>query len=580
MKEKITNLVKIARSRYGVQSGLLRAAIVAVLVLLIAGAGVFAFAATSSKEAINVDASKTKVAVEQPAISVAVVGADNLASASGTLGNSWPGEIISSQLSQIQPQREGVITDWRVRIGDVVSAGDILGKISAPPATPELIGMLTEKTEALTMAKSGADIADEYAAKEKARLETLEKTITGSTSGINDSLPTTLSRMREKVETKRAALRSFIEKALSAQILKTSRYTDWRQIGSGINLSSDLYGGFSQQLQIDYGWSAALLAAELKKSTAPPIETASKYFTLAVQLGEKSIIGSDPSVDEFRTMAADDKKEFLEALADYQESMADLADKETEYQLMISEKKAMLEKDRLMAHAEVAAKEASYGTVANQIKDGLYIIAPRGGTVSAIYKNVGDLVDPAMKIAAIAGGNANNLLVRMRIPNNIRKPSVGESVHVTRPGFPADMRIATITGVGAVLDEDGSYMADATLTEKTDWSAGASVRVIPPQNMETPLIQFSAVWWSKTGLPHIWGVSEAGRIFARKITIGRTIGSSVEVYDGIKNGDSYIVTTTPAIAEDMLLSDVPHENVGADSSDTPKEKKPMGGMEM
>jgi hypothetical protein len=444
----------------------------------------------------------------------------------------------------------------------------VLGKISAPPATPELIAMLSESTEAVRMAQAGATIADEYSRTEKARLD-----------GLTTSL--VVSRMKERAETRAGELRSFIEKMLTSHVRMTSPSTvDWRLISSGSYALDDMFGVASEQARSNYGFALLTLVEKFKASNEPPIEAAKKYFAASLFLADKSLATTGSSVDDFRVMVVEDRNDFLGMLADYQESLADIADKETEYILMIGEKKAMLEKDRLMAYAEADAKEDAYRTVSNEIKGGLYIVAPRGGTISAIYKNVGDLVDPAMKIATIAGGDMNSLLVRMRIPNNIRKPSVGELVFVVRPGFSADKRTAKITGVGSVLDEDGSYMADATLTEKSDWSAGIAVRVIPSQNLETPMIQFSAVWWSKTGLPHVWGVSEAGRIFARKITIGRTVGSSVEVYDGIKNGDSYIVTATPAIAEDMLISDVPHENVGAGSSDAPKEKKPMGGMEM
>lgn len=578
MKEKIANFVNSVRLRYTAQSRFFQ--IVTAGVALVLVGGVVVFAATSGNKVVNAEADKTKTAVDQSAVSVAIVGVDDSASISGTLSNSWPGEIISSEVSHLQPQREGVITNWFVRIGDVVSAGDVLGKISAPPATPELTAMLAEKTEALTMARTGAAIADEYATKEQTRLAELEKSIVQPVAGTSSFVPTTISRMREVAETMRAGVRSSIEKILDAHILKTTTKTSWRQIDSSPDIPNLLYGALDSQTRNDYQLALTTLAGELKKSSDAPIEAARKYLAAAERLVDRSIIGSDSSVDEFRTMVGEDRKEFSEIFASYQESLADVADKETEYALMIGEKKAMIEKDRLMAHATVKANEASYNTVANQIKGGVYVIAPRGGTVSAIYKNVGDLVDPTMKIATVAGSDRKNLIVRMRIPNNIRKPSVGELVSVVRPGFSADKKMATILGVGAVLDENGSYMADATLTEKADWSAGVSVRVIPPQSLETPMIKFSAVWWSKTGLPHIWGVSEAGRIFARKITIGRTIGDSVEVYDGIKNGDSYIVTPTPLVAEDMLINDVLRENIEADSQDVPKEEKPMGGMEM
>ncbi|MEK7498843.1 MAG: hypothetical protein AAB611_03240, partial [Patescibacteria group bacterium] len=80
--------------------------------------------------------------------------------------------------------------------------------------------------------------------------------------------------------------------------------------------------------------------------------------------------------------------------------------------------------------------------------------------------------------------------------------------------------------------------------------------------------------------PYVWGVSEAGRIFARKIIVGRTLGASVEVYEGLKNGDSYIITPTSDMKEDMFFDD---GKKTSDTTNTPAKssgEEPMGGMEM
>ncbi len=502
-------------------------------------------------------------------LGIAVVGAETVAG-NESLGSSWPGEIISSEISQIQPQREGVITNWRVRIGDAVSAGDVLGKISAPPATPELITMLAEQTEALARAKAQASIADEFAAKEQLRFNALRGSIESNATSSADFSFTALESMRKKADVKRDAVRSFIEQAISGHVLMVSSATDWRYFRS---LNRDSYGQLNQSIQNAYELSLLTLIIKLKSSTDLPIENAQDYFALAVRLANSS--GDEATVNGFKTMVVADQKEFLEMLADYRMAQAEVADKETEYKIMLSENSAMVEKDRSMAHAEVKAMEASYNTVANEITNGLYIIAPRAGIVSAIYKKVGDLVDPGMPVAVIAGHDNSGLIVRMSIPNNIRKPAVGEMLFAVRPGFPTDIRRVKITGIGISLDEMGSYMADATLIDRADWPIGASVRVIAPQNSSAPVIKLSSVWWNEEGAPNVWGVSEAGRIFSKKIIIGRTLGTLIEVYEGIKNGDRYIMNPAPDIREDMLLDDiVPKDN------NAPAKSGGMGGMEM
>ena len=202
-------------------------------------------------------------------------------------------------------------------------------------------------------------------------------------------------------------------------------------------------------------------------------------------------------------------------LSDYRMVQTELDDKETEYKIMVNEGGAMVEKDRLMAQAEADAAETAYKTVAREINGGSYIISPRAGTVSAIYKKVGDLVDPTMPIAVISGTNNSNLIVRMNIPNNIVKPKKGDEISIVRPGFPRDIYKAKILGIGTTLNEAGSYMADAVLIDKVNWPASASVRVIASENSNLPIIKISSILWDENGLPYMLGLSEGGRIFIK-----------------------------------------------------------------
>jgi multidrug efflux pump subunit AcrA (membrane-fusion protein) len=146
--------------------------------------------------------------------------------------------------------------------------------------------------------------------------------------------------------------------------------------------------------------------------------------------------------------------------------------------------------------------------------------------------------------------------VRIRIPSNINRPAPGDLVTVIRPGFTNDKRQAKILGVGSSLDETGSYSADAILTDSVDWPVGSSVRVIPVKNSNTPSIKSSSIFWSEGGIPHIWAVTDAGRIFAKKITIGRTLGDSIEITEGLRSGEKYITDPTLDIGENMFVDDL------------------------
>lgn len=546
------------------------------LLLVIATTAVYS---SMNKGGAVADTMSSDTSTSEDASIVTTFGVNGTGTESLVSNNSWPGELVSADISQIQPQRAGIITDWRVHIGEYVSQGEVLGKISAPPATPELIKMLAEQTEAVTKARAQVTISDEFATKEQARLNALKSSLENGSATGSDLTFTSLTRLREKVDVKKKAMRAFVEQAISTHVTTLSNATTWKSFSNSSTVNGQ-YGALDQSTQYAYKVALSSLIEKLKTSQDVPIEDAQNYFALAVKLANNS---NDESTSAFKTVTANDQNGFSAVLSDYKDAQAMLADKETEYKLTISEQSSSVEKDRSMAYAEAKASEAAYSTVAGQITGGLSITSPRSGTVSAIYKKVGDLVGPEMAIAVIAGKDNSKLTVRIRIPSNTNRPVSGDMVSVIRPGYTKDVKQAKILGVGTTLDETGSYLADAILQDNVDWPVGSSVRVVPVKSSNTPSIKTSSMWWSEGGIPHVWAVSDAGRIFAKKITIGRTLGDSIEVTDGLKSGEKYITDGTLDITENMSIDDLvkqvaPPETTTSSSEKSGKKKDDMANM--
>ncbi|MFZ2983673.1 MAG: hypothetical protein WA053_01175 [Minisyncoccia bacterium] len=489
---------------------------------------------------------------------VATVGV-NEATGTADLGNSWPAELISSSIVQVQPQREGTIVDWRVYVGETVAAGDVLGHISAPPATPELIAMLADQTQMVTEANAQMRVTDDYTAREKARYAELSSAIENARSATSTSLADAsfpaLASIRAQVGVQQSALRTVTEAAFGGQVAMVLNMNDWRYARNGV--FNRAYGAGNQSVQNEYIAAIPAFAEALQKNTDVPIAQAQAYFALAVRVANSTI--DDPAEmalnASFKTSVVTDQKDFLMALAEYRDAQMALADKETEYRLMIQEKSAMLVKDQSMAISSAEAAQTAYRTVAAQVNGGTAIVATRSGTVSAIYKKVGDLVGPEMPIATLSGYSSQGLTVRMHIPSTVQRPAVGDVLSVMRPGFPSDVQKVKLIGVGTSLDDTGSYMADALLIGSTNWPVSASVRVLAPKESGMT-VQSSAVMWGEGGVPQVWAISSGGRIFAKKITVGRTLGEVTEVYGGLENGDRYIAKAIPDIHEDMLLDNL------------------------
>ncbi|MBI2120213.1 MAG: HlyD family efflux transporter periplasmic adaptor subunit [Parcubacteria group bacterium] len=497
-----------------------------------------------------------------------------------TAENSWPGEIVSLNNLPVQPGREGTISGWFVRIGQYVREGQTLGTLSRPPQTPDVVNMLSEKQEDLSRTRASVSAEREFTEKRIAQLRQLRADTEQLALYKTDLLGAnggTLSAVASKKETAQSVLRGSIMKtfpmmftqasipasgAFSSVSLKTT-------IGA---LNSNLRNGFPEI--ITRAWS------ELGNENIVPEQSGLRYFDSALKLVNASIADGDmltgKDLDSLKSMLITDQSMFTSALGEIKNMEIESVNIKKESVDKLSEidkELAELQKMLAVSEGEIIAKESAYGTIAASINGGYSITAPKSGTVSAIMKKPGDFVSPGMPVATVTSGK-NEQFVRMRLPNNVRKPKIGEIFSVIRPGFANDARKARLVGIGSSLDENGSYMADAIFTEAIDWPAGASVRVIIPSNSLAITIKSSAVVFGEGGKPYVWGVTEAGRVFKKPITIGRIMGENTEAYEGLKNGDRYVVLPTSDIREDMLVNEVKGEEQG--ESDYDKAMRAMG----
>jgi multidrug efflux pump subunit AcrA (membrane-fusion protein) len=499
--------------------------------------------------------------------------------------NSWPGEIVSLDNLPVQPGREGTISGWFVRIGQYVSQGQILGTLSRPPQTPEIVGMLSEKSEDLSRMRTTVSAERAFTEKRIAQLKQLRMDTEHLTAHKTDLLTKgteghdapSLSAVAAKKELTRSVLRGSIVKTFPMMFTQASIPSSGAfptvSLKSAIGaLNSNLRNTFPEI--ISKAWS------ELGNTDTVPEQSGLLYFERAIKLANASIADGDmlntKELESLKGMLIADQSMFVAALGDIKDVEIESVNtkKESVDKLAeIDKELAELQKTLAVSEGEITAKESAYGAVAASINGGYSIVAPKNGTVSSIMKKPGDFVSPGMPVATVTGGR-NEQLARMRLPNNIQKPKIGEILSVIRPGFANDVRKARLVGVGSSLDETGSYMADAVFTEAVDWPAGASVRVLVPESSSAMSIKSSAVLFGEDGKPYVWGVTEVGRVFKKLVIVGRIIGENTEVYEGLKNGDRYIVAPTADTREDMLVDDMKTEAQSESSYD--KAMRAMG----
>jgi multidrug efflux pump subunit AcrA (membrane-fusion protein) len=519
-------------------------------------------------------------------VEIATVGESN-GVADVKNNNAWPGEIISLRSLAIQPDRDGTLAEWYVRIGERVRAGQALGKLSRPPQMPDAIMGLSEKNEELSMTRTSTIALRAYTEKRIGQLTKLREDTENSNKqkiqllggeGSNGA-NALLSSIASEKKMAEVVLRGSIIKTLPMMTLQTvvppvkSIYAI--QLRSGIGAQSSALRDGNQ-----YQTALASALADLNNHDLVPEKSGLQFFDVATKLANASLPDGEmlmaDDIESLKDMLNKDQSEFIAILGEIKKMEFENADIKRMSIDMLSEIDAEItdiQKMLAMSEGELAAKEKAFATINDSINGGYSIISPRNGIVSSIAKKPGEFVGPGMPVATVTTEDTSDVLVRMRIPNNTQKPKVGEEIHVSRPGFETDMNTVKIVGIGNSLDEMGSYMADAVFTENTTWPIGASVRVHVPASSTSVLIKSSAVVWGEGGKPYVWAVSPANRVYKKMITIGRSIGENTELYDGLKNGERYLVAPSADIIEDMVVDDI-NAQTGENEDDG------MGGMVM
>lgn len=537
------------------------------------------------------------------AVAIETVGGAELAD-SEAVGSSWPGELISAGDVEVQPQREGSIVEWKVKIGQKVTQGQILARLSAPAISPDLTRTLAEQAQNLARAKAQATATATFAEKNKQQLESLRAQIVSSGKQISDSLSDSSGSDRSKslatLEASASASNKDVE--LKTQTVKDYSTQAVRKVfATFTNYSSDPITTYKQSSQNFYFYLRSGLGGQNGATqtdfTRELIDTLKAISNDTESIGQQTlrflqsadsvvassyqVEGSSDTLTVLRTTVSAERAALSEKISELSEAktesakiQSELASKRTEFSLTaastsketaeklkeIDEKVAQLEKEIDLANAEVRGTSAAYATIAGAINNGLNITAPRAGIVSIILKKSGDFVSPGTAVASINSGNEKDRLVRFKIPGNVIPPQSGDILTVIRPGFPKDGKQIKLAGIGISLDGNGSFLADADFVEPVDWPIHASVRVLAANSQNgQSLVSLSAVWWDEAGKSNVWLVTEEGNIRPQEVKTGRTLGDKVEILEGLSQGARIVSKATADLKTGMKLNQISSE---------------------
>jgi RND family efflux transporter MFP subunit len=187
--------------------------------------------------------------------------------------------------------------------------------------------------------------------------------------------------------------------------------------------------------------------------------------------------------------------------------------------------------------------------------DDTAIKAPFAGVVTARLVEVGDLVQPGMKVANMVD------LSKVKIVSSIPEKQVasiieGMPVQVTTDVWPGRVFEAKVQSVSAKSSRDHTYQVESVMEnpQKTPFRAGMFARAafVSREAREALLIPRQALAGS-IATPEVFVVS-GGKARLRKIVAGAEYGTRIEVVQGLAAGETVVTSGQNDLADGAAVT--------------------------
>ena len=203
------------------------------------------------------------------------------------------------------------------------------------------------------------------------------------------------------------------------------------------------------------------------------------------------------------------------------------------------------------ANANLAAAEANVERL-RQVEGFKRIVAPFSGIITRRNVDVGDLIDPGAGRALFVLSQTDPLRVYVNVPQsyaNLVKP--GQKVVITQAelrGRQFDGKVARTAGS---IDPSTRAMQIEVSLSNADNALlpGAFVQVsLPLKPSGTLLVSADTLMFRRDGAM-VAAVDAQNKVHLKKVKVGRNLGLTVEVLDGLEGNERLILNPSDSLAE-------------------------------
>ncbi|HWI57810.1 MAG TPA: efflux RND transporter periplasmic adaptor subunit [Bacillota bacterium] len=217
-----------------------------------------------------------------------------------------------------------------------------------------------------------------------------------------------------------------------------------------------------------------------------------------------------------------------------------------------AEKKADLE----LKSANVEAAQANVRRL-EELQSFQSVKAPFAGTITARRTDVGDLIAAGSAKELFRLAQTGTLRVYARVPQTTaRGIAPGQTAEMTIPELPGRVFPAKVVRTAGAMSADSRTL----LTElEVDNARGeilsgsyAQVRFTEARSQVAVTLPSNTLLFRGEG-PQVGVVQEGGKVELRKVSIGRDFGPTVEIVEGVGQGDQVILNPADSLVSGVVV---------------------------
>jgi RND family efflux transporter MFP subunit len=309
--------------------------------------------------------------------------------------------------------------------------------------------------------------------------------------------------------------------------------------------------------------------APLAARSAGYVKRWTKDIGSAVRKGELLAVIESPEIDQQLSQAEAARGQAAASLGlarSTVERWEALRKKDVVSQQELDERRSGL----AQAVANVAAADANVQRL-RQLQGFTRIVAPFDGVITRRNVDVGDLIDSSGKTLFVLT-QMDPLRVYVNVPQSYAQlVRPGQKVVVSQSELRGQSFAGEVARTAASIDPATRTMQVEIALPNKDRTLlpGAYVQVELPLAGQRTLVVPNNVLLFRAEGTRVASVDAANRIRLKPVTLGRNLGESIEVVDGIAAGDRLVVNPSDSLGEGDTVAVAASEDAGAASAARP-----------